>query len=101
MNNSYIVGRRTFRFPSVRVFRKALLQAFIKHCNCCSVRLNLQETPTNYIEHRLPAHLAQDNKMPPVQFTYTDVLRENSVYIGGVFIIGIAYFIYSVSLNDS
>jgi hypothetical protein len=36
-------------------------------------------------------------KMPPLQFTYADVLRENSAYIGGIVIIGVLYFIYSVS----
>jgi hypothetical protein len=35
--------------------------------------------------------------MPALQFTYTDVLRENRAYIGGVVIIGIVYLIYSVS----
>jgi hypothetical protein len=37
--------------------------------------------------------------MPPL--AYTDVLRENSAYIGGVIIIGVVYFIYSVSMRDS
>jgi hypothetical protein len=39
--------------------------------------------------------------MTAPQFTYTDVLRENSAYIGGVVIIGMAYFIYSVSTRGS
>jgi hypothetical protein len=39
--------------------------------------------------------------MPALQFTYTDILRENSAYIGGIVIIGIVYLIYSVSSCDS
>jgi hypothetical protein len=38
--------------------------------------------------------------MPPPQFAYTDILHENSAYIGGVIIIGVVYFIYSVSIRD-
>jgi hypothetical protein len=40
-------------------------------------------------------------KMPALQFAYTDILRENSAYIGGIVIIGIVYLIYSVSSCDS
>jgi hypothetical protein len=36
--------------------------------------------------------------MSALQFTYADVLRDNSAYIGGVVIIGVLYFIYSVSI---
>lgn len=39
----------------------------------------------------------QATEMPPIQFAYADILRENSAYISGVIIIGIVYSIYSVS----
>ena len=48
-----------------------------------------------------PPQSCETIKMTAPQFTYTDVLRENSAYIGGVVIIGMAYFIYSVSTRDS
>jgi hypothetical protein len=35
-----------------------------------------------------------------MQSFYSDVLQENSLYIAGAFIAGLAYVIYSVSFHD-
>jgi hypothetical protein len=38
--------------------------------------------------------------MPPPQSFYSDVLRENSVYIGAVIIVGLGFALYSVGTHD-
>lgn len=39
--------------------------------------------------------------MAPIQSVYTDILRENSLYIGGVLIAGIVFVLYKVRVHTA